>query len=254
MASPKIYHLKKRRRFPSTRRKSRSGRRWSYPLAGVLMIPLCVAAGRTLWRMLGNGSRPFQEVTTSVPALFFCSGLLLWMFVYGILPRPVKLYVLGHELTHALCAWLSGGAAHRLRIGSHGGSVAVTTSNVFVVLAPYFLPLYAVLVLIAYFISGLFINPAPWHAWWMALLGLSWGFHLTFTCSTLSFPQQDIKEYGPLFSYAMILFFNLLILALGLVWVGAPTFEEFIAVFTDELGIVARWPWRLWKAYNVETG
>lgn len=214
------------------------------------MIPLCFAAGRTLWRMLNEGARPFQDMTASVPALSFWVGFLAWMFVYGIMPRPVRLYVLGHELTHAFCAWLSGGAAYRLRVGSRGGSVAVTTSNVFVVLAPYFFPLYAALVLIAYFISGLFVDPAPWHAWWMALLGVSWGFHLTFTCSALFLPQSDIAVYGPLFSYALILFFNLLILALGLVWVGTPSFEEFVAVFSDELAAVARWPSRGWDAWR----
>lgn len=238
MTSAKKTYRSKRRSGPAKRR---------YHVAGLLMFPLCVAAGRTLWRMLGSGSSLLQNATASVPALFFCGGLLVWMFVYGILPRPIRLYVLGHELTHAFCAWISGGAAHRLRIGPRGGSVAVTTSNVFVVLAPYFFPLYAALVLMAYFISGLFVDPAPSHSWWMAGLGLSWGFHLTFTGSALSFPQKDLDVYGPFFSYAVILFFNLLILALGLVWVGAPTIEELIVVFADEISAVARWPWLLWR-------
>ncbi len=217
-----------------------------YSLLGLLLIPLCVAAARTLWHMISSGTRPFQDAANSTSALFFCGGMLLWLFVYGILPRPVKIYVLGHELTHAFCAWLSGGTARRLRIGSRGGSVAVTASNFFVVLSPYFIPLYAVLVLAAYFVCSLFFDQHPVHAWWMAGLGVSWGFHLTFTGSALSLPQKDLEVYGPLFSYAVIVFFNLLFLVAGVVWIGSPAFEEVLVVFAAEVRTVARWPLMVW--------
>ncbi len=225
----------------------RNGRnKLGYHLLGLMLIPLCVAAARTLWRMISSGTRPFQDAANSTPALFFCGGVLLWLLLYGILPRPVKIYVLGHELTHAFCAWLSGGTAWGLRVGNRGGSVAVTVSNFFVVLGPYFIPLYAVLVLAAYFFFSLFVDPEPMHVWWMAGLGVSWGFHLTFTGSALSLPQKDMEVYGPLFSYSVIVFFNLLLLVAGMVWVGSPTFEQVITVFSGDVRSVSRWPLMVW--------
>ncbi len=205
---------------------------WIYALVGLVMLPWCLAVGRTLWRMIVGSPNPFQGMPGSAPAWYFSGGLIFWLFVCGFIPQPVRLYVLGHELTHALGAWLSGGAARRLRVGKRGGSVMVTRSNVFVVLAPYFVPFYAVLLLAAYFISALFIDPHPWHRWWMAALGVSWGFHLTFTVSLLGRPQRDLAVYGVFFSGVMILLFNMLALAAGLAWVTGPRLDE----FADALG------------------
>ncbi len=228
----------KKKNKPAGRRGAR--RNPLYPIIGACMIPLCIAAGKTLWHMLGGGSHPFQDISASTPAWFFCGGLLLWVFTYGILPRPVRIYVLGHELTHALGAWISGGSARRFRVGAKGGSVMVTSDNFFVVLAPYFFPIYSALLLAAYFCSALFIDPQPRHSWWMAALGISWGFHLTFTISALWRPQSDINIYGALFSYGMILFLNLVMLALGLVLVASPTLEDWTGVFSDEIIAVFR--------------
>lgn len=189
----------------------------------------------TLWRMIGGGTRPFQDVASSASAWFFCGGLLLWLALYGIVPRPVRLYVLGHELSHALGAWLSGGGARGLRVGARGGSILVSADNFFVVLAPYFIPFYAGVVLAAYFVASLFIDPQPWYGAWMAALGLGWGFHLTFTVSALSRPQSDVGVYGHLFSYVMILWFNLLVLGLGLVLVATPTLEMFVTALGTEI-------------------
>ena len=63
------------------------------------------------------------------------------------------IYVLGHELTHALWTWLFGGKVKKMKVSSSGGHVVISKTNFFIALAPYFFPLYAVIV-VAVFATG----------------------------------------------------------------------------------------------------
>ena len=56
------------------------------------------------------------------------------------------LYVFGHELTHALWVWLMGGRVSRFRVGRDGGHIVTDKNNFWIALAPYFFPLYSLLV------------------------------------------------------------------------------------------------------------
>ena len=59
------------------------------------------------------------------------------------------------ELTHALWTWLMGGKVNRFKVTSKGGHVIVSKTNFLIALAPYFFPVYAVLV-VAVFVIGKF--------------------------------------------------------------------------------------------------
>ena len=41
------------------------------------------------------------------------SGVVLWLVTFFGLPRPLWLYVFGHELTHAIWVMIMGGRVHR---------------------------------------------------------------------------------------------------------------------------------------------
>jgi hypothetical protein len=69
----------------------------------ILLLPACAGAASALWRVLqATGS----EDTTWVPAL---AGAACWVVIYFLLPKPMLVYVFGHELTHAVWTWLFGG-------------------------------------------------------------------------------------------------------------------------------------------------
>jgi len=118
-------------------------------LVGLLLLPLCAALTLTLWRVL----RILAEAPARLPWLHVSAtvaGIAIWALVWIFLPRMTRTYVLGHELTHAFWTLLFGGRASDLRVTERGGSVRVTKSNVWVTLAPYFFPFYAILVAIVW--------------------------------------------------------------------------------------------------------
>jgi len=121
----------------------------------------------------------------------------------------VRAYVVAHELTHALWTLLSGGSVHSLRVSASGGSVRLSKSNMLITLAPYFFPFYTILLILAQLLLGLFVPEIPYPLVWLFFIGLTWGFHVTFTVQSLMTTQPDIQEYGRLFSYAVIYLFNL---------------------------------------------
>lgn len=174
-------------------------------MAGLALLPLCAALGLSLGWLV-------PEVAGSPAGRAQCAGLAigfaLWLFCYFTMPRPMWSYVLGHELTHVLWTMLFGGRAMGLRVSERGGRVHVTRTNVWVDLSPYFFPCYTMLVLAAYGIAGRFVDLSTYRPFWMGLIGLTWGFHLTFTLSLLTVRQTDIQEHGRLFSYTLIFAIN----------------------------------------------
>ena len=181
--------------------------RWLKLGIAALLLPACVAATLTaaeVGHSLIAGSRMSS-------ALAFGAGYGLWLLVFAFLPKPMRTYVLGHELTHALWALLMGARVSGLKVRKTGGQVRTSKTNWFITLAPYFFPFYAVL-----FIAGFFIAHAIWdlsaHLWLLFfLVGLGWSFHVTFTLMILlSVEQPDVKSQGILFSAVMIYLMNLL--------------------------------------------
>ena len=63
---------------------------------------------------------------------FFALGAILWLITFFGLPKPVLMYVFGHELTHVLWVWIMGGRVTRFRVGSEGGHI-VTDKNKFLI-------------------------------------------------------------------------------------------------------------------------
>ena len=153
-------------------------------------------------------------------------GFAAWCVVWLVLPRPVMVYVLGHELTHALWARLMGAEVSGLSVGRDGGSVTVSKSNLWIALAPYFFPLYTVLLVLGAAVAGLFWDLSPWAHWLLAAVGVTWGFHFTFTIQMLTVGQSDLHPYGTLFSLVGIVVMNAAGLMLGVIAAGPATLEQ----------------------------
>ena len=142
-------------------------------------------------------------------ALCLAAGFMLFLVLWIFLPVPVRLYVLGHELTHALWGLAFGARPSNLKVGLKGGSVTLTKSNVWITLAPYFFPFWTAMVgLIALVVRG-FVSPLPCTGAWLFAVGFTWCFHVCFTLRSLLQAQPDIQEYGHVFSYVLIWTFNI---------------------------------------------
>ena len=157
-------------------------------------------------------------------------GALCWVVILCLLPEPMWIYVLGHEVTHALWAWLFGSRVKKIKVTSKGGYVLVSKSNFLITLAPYFFPFYAVLAGLGYWVGNLVWDWRAFDAVFHLLLGLTYAFHVTMTVSVLRTTQPDIAEEGWIFSGVVIALGNLVVLMLSIpVLTGVSMLKGFLA-------------------------
>jgi len=189
--------------------------KWLKLIVGILLIQACIGGGSALWMVIrANGNADTIWVAT-------ISGAACWLVIYLLLPKPMLAYVVGHELTHVLWTWAMAGRVKKFKASSKGGHVLVTRSNFLVALAPYFFPLYAILV-VALFLLG----NAVWHwqryaVWFHLLLGASYAFHVTLTWHVLKSSQSDITDQGYIFSAVVIFLGNVCVLLVAIPLLGA---------------------------------
>lgn len=184
--------------------------KWFKTIIALALLPVCIGAGSALWTVItASGSAD----TTWVPML---AGMACWIVIYLLLPKPMWIYVFGHELTHAVWTWAFGGRVKRFRAISVGGHVVVTRSNFLIALAPYFFPLYAALLVLVFIAGHLIWNWSQYVVWFHLLLGVAYSFHVTLTWHVLKAGQPDITQQGYLFSAVIIFLGNVTILLLGI--------------------------------------
>lgn len=143
------------------------------------------------------------------------AGTACWLVIYLLLPRPMWVYVFGHELTHAIWTWAFGGRVKKFKATSAGGHVVVTKNNFIITLAPYFFPLYVVLAVLLFVVGHLVWGWTRYQVWFHLLAGAAYAFHVTLTCHALQTRQTDITQQGYLFSAVIIWLGNVAVLLLG---------------------------------------
>ena len=193
-------------------------------LAAVACFPLvwalCLTFHDAVYLAGGSGDIFSAESV----ALF--SGLASFLLLGKVLPGLSRMYVLGHELTHAVWGLAFGARVSGLKVRPTGGSVTLSKSNVWITLAPYFFPFWTAVVALAalavraamYFACPEEPFPVPWL--WMFAVGFTWCFHVCFTIRSLMQTQPDVQEYGRVFSWTLILACNI---AGVLVWMLCTT-------------------------------
>jgi hypothetical protein len=196
-----------------------------YSLIGLALAPFCWVFGCVVWALL-SGLKGDHSAWMTPGGWAFVAGFVLEVVLYLTLPRPMRTYVLAHEMSHALWGVVLGARVHGMQIGRDSGRVSLSHTNFLITLAPYFFPFYTVLIIAVYQVAGLFIDLRPYEIFWMGAVGFSWAFHVTFTISTLMTHQSDIEAYGGLFSYVLIVMLNLAGVALWIVGVSSPTMMD----------------------------
>lgn len=191
------------------------GERSAILLRRVLVLPLYLAVVVVGWTLL---SLPLYVDSRTMlwPALAGFAVAFLFL-LSGI--RLIRVYVVGHEVTHWLAAKLFRRRTGRLSVDARSGSVEVDDPNALIVLAPYFIPAYTLAWVGAYGIVRVWVDPLP--EWGMALfcggIGATYAFHLTLTVVALRRGQEDLRSFGPVFSAGVILLGNLVLVFLAMV-------------------------------------
>jgi hypothetical protein len=201
--------------------------KWVKLCVAILLLPVCAGALGALGLVLKASGR---ADTIWVPGL---AGAGCWLAIFVLLPKPMWIYVAGHEFTHALWTWGMGGRVKKFRISSKGGHVIVTKTNFLITLAPYFFPLYAVLVVVLFVTGDMIWGWSRLAPWFHLLLGAAYAFHVTLTLHALKHSQTDITSQGWLFSGAVIFLGNVTVLLIG------------IPLITGQVGIPAAFAWWL---------
>lgn len=214
--------------------------KWGKLMVGILLLPLCVGGAKALWHALAQtgGAQTFW-----VAAL---GGAACWLVIFLLLPKPMWVYVFGHELTHALWSWAFGGRLKKFKVTGRGGQVVITKSNFLITLAPYFFPLYAVLVILVFLGGDLIWNWTPYRVWFHFLLGVAYAFHVSLTWHILQTRQSDITQQGCLFSAVVIFLGNLTVLLIGVpLLAGRPGLLTALGWWLRETGDVLAWLGRM---------
>ncbi len=183
--------------------------KWVKMLIAIALLPVCAGAARTLWMVLRAG---YGADTVWVPLL---AGAACWVVIFLLLPKPMWIYVLGHEFTHALWTWLFGGQVKRMKVSSSGGHVVISKTNFVIALAPYFFPVYAVAVVLVFAAGHWIWNWHSYRVYFHLAVGAAYAFHLTLTYHVLQTRQTDITSQGWLFSGVVIFLGNVCVLLFG---------------------------------------
>jgi hypothetical protein len=193
-------------------------------LLGVALLPMCWGVVRAFYDSVLAAAGDSGGVTAESIALV--GGMVAFVLCWMAVPHPVKTYVLGHELTHALWGLVFGAVPSKLRVSAAGGSVNLTKSNMLITLAPYFFPFYTFLVIVVALVTSAFIRPLPWLPLWMFTVGFTWAFHALFTLETLAQRQPDVKLYGRIFSWVFIFLANVVLVLVFLAAVTSLSFAQ----------------------------
>jgi hypothetical protein len=201
--------------------------KWVKFIVALFLLPLCAVLSQTFFTSFAHATVA-ERLWAGEEFWFFSLGVVLWLIAFFGLPRPIVLYVFGHELTHALWVWLMGGRVSHFKVRREGGHILTDKNNFVIALAPYFFPLYSILVLALYGALSLFVDVQPYGRLLYALVGVTWAFHFTFTCWMIPKNQSDLSDNGTIFSLVVIYLFNLLLLSAMLI-VASPhiTFASF---------------------------
>ncbi|MEO5916164.1 MAG: hypothetical protein ABIS50_18145 [Luteolibacter sp.] len=186
--------------------------RWSLAL---LLLPLCWV---TTWTFLSRFSHATldQDFWRTAEFWYFATGALVMVgwFWSGLLQSFfLYLYVLGHELTHAVFVLLYRGKVTDFHVSVDGGYITTNKTNLVIALSPYFVPFWAVVSAVVYaavrYFGGI---PQEWDRLLYGLMGVTWTFHMVWTLWMIPRDQPDLKENGTFLSLVIIYLANLLVL------------------------------------------
>jgi hypothetical protein len=226
---------------PTTRKPLMVPRRWVKFIIALFLLPICAVLSETFFTVFARATVA-QRLWAGEEFWFFSLGVVLWLIAFFGLPRPMVVYVFGHELTHAFWVLLMGGRVSRFRVAHDGGHIVTDRNNFWIALAPYFFPLYSLLAIGGYGLLSVFFNMQPFGRLLYGVIGVTWAFHLTFTCWMIPKNQTDLSDQGTFFSLVVIYLLNLILLSVMLVLASPQiTFAQLGSDALVNIGNFAHW-------------
>jgi hypothetical protein len=208
--------------------------KWMKLLLSPLWLPLAGAAGVALWQ---------QAVIAPAPGAreaIFMGGMAIYFLVVMVARERGRSFAhtFEHELTHLVAGLLFLQSPSKFRVGKHTGETELTGSNWFISLAPYFLPLWALLPLLL-----LPLMNAAGTLTALGALGFLYGLHLYSTLYEFGFYQTDVTAHGKTFSLLCVVALNALVLGLvcAAVTGGWPAMGDYCLRVAQNLRVELLW-------------
>lgn len=183
-------------------------KRWVKFPTGILLLLPCVVLTLSCYGAFLKSAAAGGFLLSEEFSGFTIGGLvgLLWFFSC----KPLRLlYVMGHELTHALWVWIHGGRVHDFHVREDGGHVVTDRTNTLIILAPYFFPFYTLCWVAAYGFALFCFDLRGFPGLLYSGLGFTWFLHLAYTVWMIQKGQPDLEYGGAFFSLTVIYLANL---------------------------------------------
>lgn len=172
--------------------------------ASFLLIPIVYA--------FAHEAYAFVTLNVKAHAInWFIYGLVCYILVYGFfLWRKITfLEFFEHELGHALVGFIFSKGIRKFEVHPEGGSVELGGGNSLISLAPYYLPVFTIpLLIIKPLVSPSIRDVANF------LIGFTLAFHYTSLLKEFSPRQDDIKKTGLVFSLCVTCIMNIIVLVI----------------------------------------
>ncbi|PIU41396.1 MAG: hypothetical protein COS99_05920 [Candidatus Omnitrophica bacterium CG07_land_8_20_14_0_80_42_15] len=177
-------------------------------LISVAFIPFIVAVTKAFYFELTG-----VKALTTMSRYFFC-GVVAYVIMYIVFFKMDYLYVAGHEFVHAIFVWIFGGKIFSFKVSKKGGSVKTNKSNTFIELAPYFVPIHAILVLALYLFVDAFWRISSSERYFIFLVGFAFSFHIVMTIDKTKIEQPDFLRLGYWNSLVLVYIINFLVIGI----------------------------------------
>ena len=174
-------------------------------IIGILALPLTYGVTAAFY----SNFILIKELASSLN--YFTWGIAGYVILHLLFYKPTYLYILGHESVHAGLAWVFGGRIKSFKVSSEGGSVGTDKSNFVKELGPYFIPIYAIIITVVYFVvaSSYSINGGLF----VFLIGFTLAMHMISTIEVMKIRQPDIVKSGYLFSIVLVYILNIVVIS-----------------------------------------
>jgi hypothetical protein len=176
--------------------------------------------------------KKYQHFTNEM--IFSSSGFMIFVVIFFLFGPPVKSYILEHELSHVLFAFISGVKIKSMSIKKNEGFIRTEKINIVIALAPYSFPLYTIALTLIYKILKLFFMSPILSGIFYFLMGITLSFHVIATIHYVQIDQPDMKRYGYFSSLVFIFTWSLIVtaLTLALMFEDVEVIEYFTKVST----------------------
>jgi len=188
-------------------------------ILGLFLLPVCYGVGKSFLNLV---SMINLFSSTKQLWIFFVLGFISYILAHFLFSKPLKLYIFGHELTHALSGIISGSSIKSFKLKKESGSVTLSKVNLFIALSPYFIPIYTVILIL---LNVIFEIPK---SIFLFLIGVTVAFHIALTLFAIKQGQSDLKKYGTFYSLVLVFIANCVVLS-GILAIFFPvSFIDFI--------------------------